>query len=62
MVPAMWRLEQAGFDVLNTVHDEVWAQAKPGRGEEFNRIMTIAPSWCDMKIGADFKNGARYLK
>ena len=62
MVPAMWRLEQAGFDVLNTVHDEVWAQAEPGRGEEFNQIMTVNPSWCDMKIGADFKNGVRYLK
>jgi len=62
MVPAMWRLEQAGFEVLNTVHDEVWAQATPGRGEEFNKIMIINPSWCDMKIGADFKNGERYLK
>jgi DNA polymerase len=62
MVPAMWRLEQAGFDVLNTVHDEIWAQATPGRGDEFNKVMIVRPSWCDMNIGADFKNGARYLK
>ena len=26
MVPAMWRLEQAGFEVLGTIHDELWAQ------------------------------------
>ena len=62
MVPAMWRLEQEGFDVLNTVHDEVWAQAEKGRGQEFNKAMIVNPSWCDMKIGADFKNGVRYLK
>lgn len=62
MVPAMWRLEQEGFDVLNTVHDEVWAQAAPGRGDHFNKVMIVNPSWCDMKIGADFKNGVRYLK
>jgi len=62
LLPAMWRLENAGFDVLNTVHDEIWAQAEPNRGEEFNKLMTVNPSWCDMKIGADFKNGVRYLK
>lgn len=62
LVPAMYRLEQAGFEVLNTVHDEIWAQAEPGKGEVFKSIMCINPSWCDMKIDADFKNGVRYLK
>jgi len=62
LVPAMWRLEQNNFEVLNTVHDEIWVQATPGRGEEFRSIMCVNPSWCDMKIDADFKNGVRYLK
>jgi DNA polymerase len=63
MVPAMWRLEQAGFDVTGTVHDELWAQAEPGRSEEFERVMCINPSWCkDMHISAGLECGVRYLK
>lgn len=62
LVPAMYRLENAGFDVLNVVHDEIWAQAQDGRDQEFKRIMCINPSWCNMKIDADLKCGVRYLK
>lgn len=62
LVPAMWRLENAGFDVLNVVHDEIWAQAEDGRDQEFKKLMCINPSWCDMKIDADLKCGVRYLK
>lgn len=63
LVPAMWRLEEAGFAVLATVHDELWGDAAPGRDEEFNRLMCINPSWCpDMVIGSDLKVGVRYLK
>jgi hypothetical protein len=62
LVPAMWRLENAGFDVLNVVHDEIWASAMAGRDEEFNKVMCMNPSWCDMEIGSDLKVGLRYLK
>lgn len=63
VVPCLWNMEQADFDVLSLVHDEVWAQAEAGRGEEFKNIMCIKPSWCqDMDIGADLKTGVRYLK
>jgi DNA polymerase len=62
LVPAMWRLENAGFDVLNVVHDEIWAQAEDGRDQEFKKLMCINPSWCSMKIDADLKCGVRYLK
>jgi DNA polymerase bacteriophage-type len=62
LVPAMWRLENAGFDVLNVVHDEIWAQAEDGRAQEFKKLMCINPSWCNMKIDADLKCGKRYLK
>jgi len=62
LVPSMWRLENAGFDVLNVVHDEIWAQAEEGRDQEFKKLMITNPSWCDMKIDADLKCGVRYLK
>lgn len=64
LVPAIWRLEQAGFDVLNTVHDELWAQShKDNLEEKFLELMCINPSWCkDMKITADGGAGRRYLK
>jgi DNA polymerase len=62
LVPAMWRLENAGFDVLNVVHDEIWAQAGEGREAEFKSLMCVNPSWCNMKIDADLKCGVRYLK
>ena len=63
LVPAMWRLEDAGFDVLACIHDEAWAQAAPGREEDFKRLMCINPSWCqDMKIGIGEEIGVRYLK
>lgn len=62
MVPAMWRLDNAGFDVLGCIHDEIWAQALAGREDEFKYLMCINPSWCDMKIDSDLKCGRRYLK
>lgn len=62
LVPAMWRLEQQGFDVLGVVHDEVWATATPGRDKEFTELMCKNPSWCSMDISSDLKVGVRYLK
>jgi DNA polymerase len=62
MVPAMWRLENAGFDVLGCIHDEIWGQAEPGRDAEFKKLMCVNPSWCDMLIDSDLKVGKRYLK
>jgi len=63
ILPAVYNLEAAGFDILNTVHDELWGQGAPGRDKEFERIMCINPSWCpDMNISAGCKNGVRYLK
>ena len=61
--PAIYYLEDAGFDVLNMVHDEIWGCASEGRGEEFERLMCIVPSWCKgMIIKAESDNGVRYLK
>ena len=63
LVPSLYRLEEAGFEVLTVVHDEIWGEDRPGRGEEFERLMCINPEWCrDMRITAESKNGVRYLK
>ena len=63
ILPALWRLENAGFQILNLIHDEMWGQGQPGRDEEFERLMCVNPSWCpDMRITAGLTNGIRYLK
>lgn len=62
MVPAMWRLENAGFDVLGSIHDELWGESHAGREQEFEALMCMNPSWCDMEIKAEVKSGVRYLK
>lgn len=63
ILPAVYNLEQADFEVLNLVHDELWGQGEPGRDEEYERIMCINPSWApDLRISAGMKNGIRYLK
>ena len=62
MIPAMWRLENAGFDVLTTIHDEIWGQGPEGQEAEFERLMCVPPSWYTAKIDAEVKGGLRYLK
>jgi DNA polymerase len=62
IVPSIWRLENEGFEVLGSIHDELWAEAEEGRDKEFTQLMCVNPSWCDMKIEADLKVGRRYLK
>lgn len=63
LTPSMWRLEQNGFEVLCTVHDEIWAQAEIGRDEEFKRLMIERPSWAkEIALDAGLDNGHRYLK
>ena len=63
LAPAMWRLEQNGFDVLSTIHDEIWGESYPGRDEEFRQLMIALPPWADgIVIDAGLDNGLRYLK
>lgn len=62
LTPAMWRLENADFDVTGIIHDEVWGDGAPGRDEEFTKLMCVNPTWCDVQITADLKCGDRYLK
>ena len=41
MASSMFKIEAAGFEVLNTVHDEVWAQAAEGYAESFEQTIRI---------------------
>lgn len=47
MAEAMIRVEQAGFPIILTVHDEVIAEALKGEKDqkEFERLMAVVPSW-----------------
>lgn len=63
MLSSMWKLEDAGFENLGTVHDEVWSQHEPNKDELYEATMCNIPSWCgDMQVGVESKNGVRYLK
>ena len=63
IVPAIWRMEQAGIDVLNLIHDEIWGLALRGRESDFKELMCVRPKWCpDMNIEAEVGSGRRYLK
>ena len=48
LTEAMWRLEQAGFEIVGHVHDEVIIEAPTGQHtvEEVCSIMAQNPDWC----------------
>lgn len=47
MVESMFRVEQAGYPVVLTVHDEILTEPPIGYGsvDEFKRLMSVLPSW-----------------
>ncbi len=65
MVEGMFRLEDAGFEVILTVHDEVIAEADEGHGtaEEFEKLLEIVPTWAEgLPVKAEAWCGKRYRK
>ena len=63
MLSGMFHAERTGFEVLNTVHDELWAQGQSGRLKEFDAAMLTLPKWCSgLELTVDSYEGDRYLK
>lgn len=64
---AMLNLDKAGFEVINSVHDEVLLLVEEQNGEsamaDVVRIMTTPPSWApDFPLAAEGWHGKRYRK
>lgn len=65
MAAAMLRLEDAGYPIVMTVHDEVVAESSTESGtfEEFRDILCRLPSWAKgLPLTADGWTGQRYRK
>lgn len=66
MVEAMFRVEDQGYPIVLTVHDEVMAERKDGTGgsiKEFNELMSIVPTWCPgLPMAVDGWAEKRYRK
>lgn len=65
MAEAMIRLEDAGYSIVLTVHDEIVTYIKAGIGNlnYFTNIITVPPQWCaDMPIAGEAWTGLRYRK
>lgn len=65
MAGAMMRLEQKGYPVIMSVHDEIICEVPEGFGslDEMIEIMTAPPAWAaGCPIAAEGKDGPRYRK
>jgi DNA polymerase len=66
LVPAMLRLEEAGYPPILSVYDEVVAEVPDGHGSlaEFEALMSAPlPSWAEgWPVGVDAWEGQRYKK
>lgn len=65
LTEAMWRLENAGFEIVGHVHDEVIIEAPIGKHtpEDICKIMAENPCWCmDLPLAAAGYRGDYYFK
>jgi DNA polymerase len=63
MAEAMLRVENAGYSIILTVHDEVLSESNKGSVDEFVNIMTTLPEWAKgLPINAEGWSGDRYTK
>ena len=65
MVAAMRRVEKAGFEIVMSVHDEVVAEAEPGKDvHEFEKLVAGPnPAWArGCPVAAEAWSGKRYRK
>lgn len=65
LVPAMFRVEEAGYPIILSVYDEIVCEVPENHGslEEFKSLMEITPEWAaDWPISVDVWQGDRYRK
>lgn len=66
MVEAMFRVEEANYPLVLTVHDEIVAETPQNGGhgqEEFEGLMSIVPAWAPgLPVAVAGWNGHRYRK
>lgn len=65
LVPAMHRIERAGYSIIMTVYDEIVSEVPKdfGSKEEFEEIMAQREDWfADWPISVDAWEGVRYRK
>jgi DNA polymerase len=65
LAESMFRLEDAGYPIVLTVHDEALSEvdADFGSADEYRRIMEIPPTWCGgLPITAKAWEDIRYVK
>jgi len=65
MADAMLRLEQSGYPLVLTVHDEIIADVPNDQGtlSEFTDIMSTMPSWAaECPAAVEGWEGTRYRK
>lgn len=63
MAESMVRVENAGYDCILTVHDEILTEKENGDLNEFKKLMSTRPDWgldIPLKVGA--WSGERYRK
>ena len=65
LVNALLNLQQAGYEVVMLIHDEVLAVVPQGGGDEdeFKRLMCQAPAWAEgLPLSAESWRGRRFRK
>jgi DNA polymerase len=65
MVDAMFRVEEARYPIILTVHDEIVSEIPVDFGslEEYEELMSVVPAWAKgCPVGVDGWRGDRYRK
>jgi DNA polymerase len=63
MAGAMFALENAGYEIVLTVHDEILAEHASGDVKQFEKLMAIEHSWTNgLPVKVDAWTGPRYRK